>query len=322
MGNSASYLELLRGDCLAAHWDQLKRFLFSQRMFLVVVLTPTVAFYLIFAYLPIVGSIAMSFSNVDTFLIIQGARLVGGENYREAFEDPLTWLSLKNTFVFATITVPARVALALAVAMLLNSIRRGRSLFRTLYFIPVITSMVAVSILWKWLYQPRFGLLNVLIDMIKTPLGLNLPTIRWLEDPAWALLSIAIMSIWKDLGFTAVLFLAGLSGIPSEYYEAARIDGAGRWELFSKITLPLLQPTMVFVLVTGTIGTLQVFTQMYVMTQGGPLYATYTIVYLIYDKAFREFLGGYTSALACILFVIILVISLLQLKIYKTTWEY
>lgn len=291
-------------------------------LFPLVVLIPTVAFYATFVYIPIFASIAMSFSNVDIFLNFQNAGLVGVGNYRKALADPLTWTCLRNTFVFTILTVPAGTLLALALAVLLNTIQRGRILFRTFYFLPVVTSMVAVSLMWRWLYQPRFGLLNVLIEAAGHLAGAEFPLPRWLEDPRLALVSIAIMSTWKRLGFDTVILVAGLSGLPTEFLDAARIDGATRRQLFTKMTLPLLRPTLAFVLVTHTISALQVFTQVFIMTDGGPLESTNTIVLHIYRRAFLDFLGGYTSTLAVILFVIILIVSLFQLRLYRTTWEY
>jgi len=325
---TVQHTEAPRSAIRVAGLRQRRRLFSGRALFLLSVLVPTAAAYLIFAYLPVIASIAMSFSSVGTFLNLQNAKFVGLANYQQAFGDPLTWRSLANTSMFALLTVPLGTALALGLAILLNSIRRGRSLLRMLYFIPVITSMVAVSVRWRWLYQPRFGLFNVLLEAVTVPLGLRLPMPRWLGDPRLALMSIAIMCIWKGLGFNMVIFLAGLTGLPLELYEVARIDGAGRWQLFRKITLPLLQPTMSFVLITGVINALQVFTPVYVMTQdlwapaGGPMDSTYTFVLLIYNRAFKEFRGGYTSALAVILFTIILAVSISQFRLYRTAWEY
>jgi multiple sugar transport system permease protein len=213
---------------------------------------------------------------------------------------------------------------ALFVAMLINSQKRLVSFFRTTYFIPVVTSAVATSVMWRWLYQPRFGLINQLINLVFVDtLGLHInPSIQWLTSKSLAMPSIIAMDIWKGLGFTMVLFLAGLTSIPSVYYEAAKIDGAGRWRLFRHITVPLLQPTLVFVLVTGMIGSLQVFTPMYVMTAGGPVNSTKTIVYLLYDKAFTIYRFGYASGLAFMLFAIVLVLTAIQLRLTRMRWEY
>jgi multiple sugar transport system permease protein len=286
------------------------------------VIAPVVLFYVGMVYLPIVASIGLSLTDVDTFLNVPNVKFVAFNNYRTAFSSPLFWTCLKNTFYFALLTVPLGTLLGLALAMVLFSIEKARGTFRSVYFIPVVTSMVAVSIMWKWLYQPRFGLINQVVDAIGLALRMKIPTLRWLDDPKLAMPCLAAMTIWKGLGFNAVIFMAGLSSIPGTLYEAARVDGAGRLQLITKITLPLVARSTAFVLVTGVIGALQVFTQMYVMTKGGPIDATRTLGLLIYNVAFVQFLGGYSAALSVILFVIILVLSVAQLWLQRTTWEY
>ena len=222
------------------------------------------------------------------------------------------------------VTVPIGLILALIVAVMVNSLPRLVGFFRATYFLPVVTSVVATSIMWRWLYQARFGLINQLISMVFVDwLHLSIdPSIQWLTNRALAMPSVMAMSTWKGLGFTMVLFLAGLTSIPGVYYEAAKIDGAGTWQLFRHITIPMLQPTMIFVLATGMIGGMQVFAPMFVMTQGGPANMTKTIVYHLYEKAFTIYRFGYASSLAFILFVIILVFVALQLSVMKTRWEY
>lgn len=287
----------------------------AKNRFVLAVLTPTILFYLLFAYLPILGSLAMSFTGVDTMLT-QAITFLGLDNYVKALTDPLTWTSLQNSFAYTLLSVPVGTVLALMVALMLNSIFTLRAFFRTLYFIPVVTSMVAVAVVWKWLYQPAFGLFNQFLSMA------HLPDLHWLNDPNLSLLAIVIMSVWKGLGFNVVIFLAGLGGIPKDYYEAASIDGASAWQNFTKITLPMLQATTAFVVITSVIGALQVFTQIYIMTQGGPLDSSRTIVYVIYERAFQDYMGGYSAALAVILFIIIMIISIFQLRLYRQNWEY
>ncbi|MBE3143627.1 MAG: sugar ABC transporter permease [Planctomycetes bacterium] len=287
----------------------------AKNRFVLAVLIPTVVFYLLFAYLPILGSLAMSFTSVDTMLT-QAIASVGLDNYIQALGDKLTWVSLQNSVGYALVTVPIGTVLSLFVALMLNSIMSLRAFFRTIYFIPVVTSMVACALVWRWMYQPAFGLFNQFLSWV------HLPELKWLNDPNLALIAIVIMSIWKGLGFNVVIFLAGLSGIPRDYYEAASIDGANVWQNFTKITLPMLKATTAFVVITGAIGSLQVFTQMYIMTQGGPLDSTRTIVYVIYERAFVDYMGGYSATLAMILFIVIMIVSLFQLRMYRQDWEY
>ena len=182
--------------------------------------------------------------------------------------------------------------------------------------------MVAASIIWKWLLQPRFGLVNTLLAQAGQMFGVTVPEINWLGSMQFAMPSIMLMSIWKGLGYTIVLFMAGLSAIPDTYHEAAAIDGAGRWQQFWNVTLPLLRPTIVFVLVTRLIAALQAFTQVYLMTSGGPVNATRTMVMLLYEQAFASFRFGYASAIAFVLLLVILAFTVVQLRLMRTSWEY
>jgi multiple sugar transport system permease protein len=295
----------------------------GRRTMILLATIPTVIFYVVWVGFPMIYSFLMSFYNWNPLAASQ--KFLGVGNYREAFtKDLIFWLSLKNTFYYTLVTIPVGAALALFFALLINSRERLLGFFRTTYFIPVVTSVVATSIMWRWLYQPRFGLINQLIKLVFVDtLGLAInPNVQWLTNKSLAMPSVMIMATWKGLGFTMVLFLAGLTSIPTVFYEAAKIDGAGRWALFRRITLPLLQPTLIFVLVTGVIGGLQVFTPMYIMTQGGPVNMTKTIVYLLYDKAFGVYRFGYASSLAFVLFAIVLVLTIVQLRIMTVRWQY
>jgi multiple sugar transport system permease protein len=295
----------------------------GRRTMILLATIPTVIFYVIWVGFPMIYSFLMSFFNWNPLASSQA--FVGLDNYREAFgKDMIFWPSLKNTFYYTLVTIPVGAAIALFFALLINSRQRLVGFFRTTYFIPVVTSVVATSIMWRWLYQPRFGLINQLIKLVFVDtLGLAInPNVQWLTNKSLAMPSVMIMAVWQGLGFTMVLFLAGLTSIPSVYYEAARIDGANRWALFRHVTLPLLQPTLIFVLVTGVIGGLQVFTPMYIMTQGGPVNTTKTIVYLLYDKAFGVYRFGYASSLAFILFAIVLALTIVQLRIMTVRWQY
>lgn len=287
------------------------------------VLGPLLLLYAGWLYFPIVYSLLMSLYDWNP-LLTTGQEFLGLRNYIEAFtQDPVFWTALGNSFSFALWIVPLSAIVALVLALLINSIHRGATLFRTIYFLPPVTSLIAAAVMWNWVYQPQFGLLNDTLRLIDDTFGLNLPTqIGWLTDPRLAMPSVAIFDIWKGAGFGMIIFLAGLQGIPASLYEAAKVDGANRWHLFWKITLPLLQPTTLFVLVMTVIGALQAFGEFFIMTQGGPANATLTMTYLLYNEAFSTNRFGYASALATILFVIILVLTLLQLRLLRLRWEY
>ncbi|MDR1902097.1 MAG: sugar ABC transporter permease [Treponema sp.] len=288
-----------------------RRGLPSYGMYMVIpVLSVTVLFYGVFLIFPIgyafLGSLFEwnPIHSVFNFLFL--------ENYREAFEYSLTWTSLFNSIYFAVVVVAVRTFIGLVFAVLINNVVHLRSFFRTVYFLPVVTSMVAVSILWgTLLYNPAFGMFNQIL------IALGLPPSEWIKSPYTAMLSVMLMTIWKDTGYALVLYLAGLQGIPSQLIEAATIDGAGRMKIFTRITFPLLSSTTLLVAVTGTISYLQAFTQIFIMTEGGPGTATYTMVYYLYHEAFRKFRFGYASAVSVILFVIILVFSLIQMKLTR-----
>jgi len=237
---------------------------------------------------------------------------IGAANYVEAFQFPLMWKSLLNSIYFAALVVLIRTAIGLIFAVLINNVLHFRSFFRTVYFLPVVTSMVAVSLIWSnLLYNPAFGILNQILRAI------GLPTSDWLRSPYSAMPSIMLMTIWKDSGYAVVLYLAGLQSIPAQLVEAATIDGAGRFKVFRYITVPLLSNTTILVVITGTIAYLQAFTQIMMMTSGGPGTATYTMVYYLYYEAFTKYNFGFASALSVILFVVIMAFSLIQLKLNK-----
>jgi ABC-type sugar transport system permease subunit len=204
-----------------------------------------------------------------------------------------------------------------------NAGLRGISLYRTTYYLPVVTSLVAISMVWMWLYDPNYGLLNYGLELISRAASfalrkeVMLPPQAWIGDPGKAMASIVVMSIWRGLGYNMVIYLAGLQGIPHHLYEAARIDGAGRWQQFRSITWPLLKPTTAFILVISVIGASQVFAQVYVMTNGGPNNATTTIVHQIFQNAFSFMKMGYASAMAFVLFAIIFLLSIINLRLLR-----
>lgn len=268
-------------------------------------ITPSLALLLVFSAAPLAFAFYLSFHNWN--LVEPAKPFVGFQHYLELAGDRLFWISVKNTAVYS-LYVPATMVCALGVAMLLNRRIKGVALLRAVFFLPYVTSFVAISIVWQWMYDPDFGLINWGLGLI------GLGPYTWLNDPATALLALIIMAVWIHIGFQMVIFLAGLQAIPNELYEAAMIDGAGRWRRFRKITLPLLRPTTFFVLVTSIIGSFQVFTFVYVMTEGGPLHATNVIVYHIYQNAWQFLRMGYASAMSWVLFVVIFLVTLLQFR--------
>lgn len=244
---------------------------------------------------------------------------IGFDNYAWLVHDERFRRALVNTALYTVIGVPAQLALGLMLALLLNSIRRFRGFFRSFYFMPYVVPVVAAAWAWQWLYSPNFGALNKLLMMI------GLPPQGFLSSPSQALYAVTAVVVWQQLGFQMVLFLAGLQAIPGEYYEAAAIDGAGRWTIFTRITLPLLNPTIVFSLVMGTISYLQLFTQVVNLNfadQGGPLSSTLTVALYIYQVAFHRFAMGRAAAITVVLFGIIMTITLIQLKLVSRKVEY
>ncbi|MBF0499582.1 MAG: sugar ABC transporter permease [Candidatus Riflebacteria bacterium] len=260
-----------------------------------------------FQVAPIFYSLAISFYRWD---LIGSPEWVGVENFSRLFDDPMFYKSLWNTLYYAMVTVPLSIGAALSVALLLNNPISGIGIYRTIYFIPVITSINAVAIVWNFIYHPDYGLLNKLLVIM------SIPPQKWLQDPFWAMPCIILMSVWKGLGYNVIIFLAGLQNIPKHLYEAARIDGATRLQQFRHITWPLLSPTTFFVFVMSVIGSFQVFSQVYMMTpRGGPLKSTMVIVYYLYQKAFEKFEFGYALAIAFVLFIMIFGVTLFN-KLY------
>lgn len=289
----------------------------SKNLLILVAIVPMVIFYLIFSY----GAIIYAFYiSLHKWNVGEAIVPLGFANYVKVLkEDPLFYKALGNTFYYAAVTIPVGSSLALLLAVGINGLGKLATLFRTIYFLPVVSSLVAISVVWRWLYQPQFGLINQFIDF------LGGPRLMWLQDTRLAMPAVMIMAIWHGVGYTMVIFLAGLQGIPQTFYEAAMIDGANRWQLLRHITIPLLMPTITFVLVTGLIGSLQVFTEMYVLLGSpgsGPLDATRTIVVHLYERAFTYFQMGYASALAFVLFGIILILTIIQLRLLRSRWEY
>lgn len=261
----------------------------------------------VFLLIPMLTSLWWSFNDYSG---LQPARFIGLENYIQLLTEDTTFLrSLANTTLFVALGMGIGPTLGLITALMLNEQVRLRSLFRTAYFLPVMTSLVVVATVWKMLYN-QSGLFNTVL----TSLGLG--SVGWLSDPHWALLSIVIASVWQGFGFEVVIYLAALQGIPKELYEAAMIDGANAWNRFWSVTLPALRPVILFVYIYGIIGSYQIFDQVYVMTSGGPVYSTYTVVYFLF-KRFQDLRLGYSSAVAYILFVILVIFSYLQMRLSR-----
>lgn len=291
-------------------------------------LLPAVAIIFVFRFLPMLYAFRVSFYRWG----MAGAeRFVGFGNYIAIIKDSNFWQAFGNTIYFSAGVVPASLFFSLFIALLLHQKIRGMRFFRTVYFLPVVTSIIAVSMVWKWIYHPQVGLANTvlhlagiqglgwlsewrgLFQMIFEHVQLRFP----LKGPSLALASLMIVSVWKGLGYNVVLFLAGLENIPRQYYEAARVDGATRWQVFRHVTWPLLSPTTFYVLIMTTIISFQMFAYVWMMTgppAGGPLGTTNVLVYYLYDYAFNFSRYGYGTAAAFILFVIVLMLTLMQRK--------
>ncbi|MEZ4864606.1 MAG: sugar ABC transporter permease [Caldilineaceae bacterium] len=268
--------------------------------------------FLLFTAGAMLYSLYLSFYDTD---FLSKFEFVGLANYAQMlFADELWPKAIANTAYYAFVAVPLMTIMALLIALLLNQQVIGLSLFRTIYYLPSVVQGVAVAILWVWLFHPEFGLINGLIGLF------GLPGPLWLATEEWAMPAIIIMSLW-GVGGSMIIFLAGLQGIPQSLYDAAKIDGAGPLACFWHVTVPMMTPTIFFSLILGLIGSFQMFTQAYVMTRGGPNNATLTYVMHIYNKGFRQFYFGYASALAWVLFLIILLFTLLILK-SSTVWVY
>ncbi|HDT8105573.1 TPA: sugar ABC transporter permease [Enterococcus faecalis] len=267
-------------------------------------LLPSLMGFLVFIIYPVFYSLGVGFTDWD---LINPMKFVGIKNYQSLVNDSTFWNSLKNTFLFIIGYLPSVMIIGLLVALLLNSKLCLKPVFRGVYFLPVVTSWVAVSLVWKWLFNPKYGLINYFLTMI----GLHGP--NWLNDPKTAMLAIIITSVWKDIGFIMVLYLGGLQNISVSLYEAADIDGADKWHQFWKITLPMLKQTTFFVSMISLINSFQVFDQVNIMTAGGPGDATTVLVQNIYNSAFKYSEMGYAAAMSWILFLIILVVSVVQM---------
>lgn len=263
---------------------------------------PVLVLFVVFRFVPAFGAFGMSLTD---FKISGEWEYIGAENYQRLLDDPVFMASLKATLVYAAVYVPLTVLISLGTALLLNAVTRKVGLFRGALFLPYVTSFVLAGIIWRWVYELD-GLLNGLLAKV------DIGPVDFLGDTSLVLPSLAVVSAWKGFGYSMLILVAGLKSIPVSYLEAARVDGANAWHRFRGIVLPLLRPTLFFVLVIETIGAFQVFDTIYVMTGGGPTRASYTLVYGLFDQGFRFFDFGYAATMSVVLFAIILVVSLIQ----------
>ena len=271
-------------------------------------LAPALAALLVFFLLPVVAAFLLSLTDFDLYSLAdaRNLRFVGLENYARLLRDPTFWRAFANTLVFVALGAPLSVGASFAAALLLCArSARAQAFFRTVYFLPVVTTLVAVAVVWRFLYHPRLGLAN------RALAWLGLSPIDWLGDPAWAMPAIILLAVWKNFGFNMVIFVAGLQSIPERLYEAARLDGATRWQELRAVTLPMLLPTTTFVVLMTLIGHFQLFAEPYVMTQGGPEDSTRSLVLLLYEQGFRWWNLGQASAISVLLFAVVLVPTLL-----------
>lgn len=265
---------------------------------------PALLGILIFIVLPVIASFCLSFTKWD---LLNPIEFAGLENYRLLFREPLFYKILVNTVVFALGTSVLGVIIPLLLAAVLNTKIKGAEFFKTAYFLPFITPMIVIGVVWEWIFDPNIGLLNRVLQM----------NINWLYDTHWAMPALIIVTVWKLIGYNLVIFLSGFASIPENLFEAAKIDGANQVQTFLNVTIPMLSPTIFFVIIITAISSFQVFDLIYLMTQGGPLDSTNVLVYSIYKNAFEYFNIGKASAIAYVLFVIILVLTLTQWSLRK-----
>ncbi len=279
-------------------------------------LAPALSAIFIFFFIPVISAFIISFTDFDIYALgdFSTIRFIGFNNYIKLFDDPLFYTALKNTFYFVIMAGPLSIAVSLGAALLLNSkLVKYKSIFRLSYFIPVVTTLVAVAIVWRFIYHPKFGIINYILSLI------GIAPIDWLGDPSTAMPAIVLMSVWKNFGYNMIIFIAGLQNIPEDLYEAASIEGATGWQKFRSITLPMLAPTTIFISIITMIGYFQLFAEPYIMTQGGPLNSTLSIVQFMYQEGFRWWNMGYSASIAFVLFFIIMLGTIIQLKIQKST---
>lgn len=304
--------EPIQGSPKRKSWRMPSRRVWQENLTGYLFFSPWLLGMILFNIIPIILAVYYSFTE---YTVLQAPRWIGLGNYHEMFVvDELFWKSLYNTIYFSVFSVPISLILALFLAMLLNSRVPGQSFFRATFFLPSIVPVVAASVIWAWILHPEYGLVNDMLAKV------GIPGPPWLSSEVWSKPAFILMSLW-GIGPTAIIFLAGLQDVPQHLYEAAEIDGANLWQRIRHITLPLLTPTIFFNLVLGIIGAFQVFTQAYIVSAGGPLWSTLFYVLYLYNQGFQYFKMGYASALAVVLFVIILVLTLI-VQFTSRRWVY
>ena len=269
----------------------------------------------VFFVVPVVAALAMSFTDFDIYALadLRNLRFVGLANYLQLLGTPLFWQALANTMFFVVLGVPLSIAASLGAALLLNSpLARFKGFYRTALFAPVVTTLVAVAIVWRYLLHTRYGLLNHALA------SLGLDPIDWLGDPHWAMPAIMLMSVWKNFGYNMIILLAGLQAIPRDLYEAAQLEGATAWQQLRHVTLPSLAPMLLMVSILTMAGHFQLFAEPYVMTQGGPAQRTVTVLYFMYEEGFKWWSLGSASAVAFVLFVFMFAFTLLQMRVSRS----
>jgi len=275
-------------------------------------LLPNLLLFLAFTIYPVFASF---FYSLNRWNLHNPMQFIGLGNYTTLLNDPIFRKVLGNTFYYTAGIIPFQTALGLLIALGLNQKLRFTTFYRSVYFVPVVTSSIAVSMVWQWLYQPEWGVFNSLLKQI----GIQGP--NWLFSTSWAMPSVILLSIWKNVGYSVVLYLAALQGVPESLFESAMIDGANAWHRFWRITLPMISPTTFFIIVLSVIGSFQSFDQIYVLTQGGPARATSVIAYYLYENGFKFFNMGYAAAIAYVLFGLLLFATLLQ-WFYRRRWVF
>jgi multiple sugar transport system permease protein len=278
----------------------------SEERWALAFLAPTLIGLAILSAGPIIAAFGISLTKWD---LLTAPKFVGLDNFAALIADKRFTTALRNTTFYTATSVPLGLILALGLALALNQTIRGISWIRTAYFLPVVTSTTAIALVWAWIYSPQDGLLNQALGVV------GLPGQRWIADPFWAMPSIVVMSVWQGLGTNVIIFLAGLQAIPTEYHDAASVDGAGRWARFRHVTLPLLTPSLFFTGILSLIDSFQVFDQVYVLARPGrPTDATTTLVYFIYENGFQNFKMGYAAAASWVLFIIVAVLTVFYFR--------
>jgi multiple sugar transport system permease protein len=294
-----------------ARWSPRTR---GQALWGYLLIAPMMLGFFLFFLLALIASLVLSFTDWD---VLSAPNWVGLSNYARLPDDPDFRTAMVHTAALTIPNVVLRLILSLAIALALNSHIRFRTFYRTIFFLPVLTMPVAVGTIWKWLFDPSFGPINIALGRF------GLPQPEWLNHPETAVIAVVIVLLWSGVGYDMVIYLAGLQGIPREYYEAAQIDGAGGWRQFRDITLPMLTPTTFFLMVVAIVGSLQVFDLVYVMTRVGSSTNRFpTIVYYIYEEGFQKFNMGYATTVAWVLLLIILVFTLLQFRLQRRWVHY